>query len=142
MFIALPFVLVRLLSNADDSKNGFYAGFIIFSHALIFLLWLAFNNLEIRIYQNSIAYKTLLFTREINWNEIIDVDLHLGFTGQHPHPKWTFFAGKKSINIDPSYFSRTNNRFLAEAVMSKCINAKISDTVKKIADGKFPWYLI
>ena len=118
LLVAFPAMCVKLLSSYDDSKIVFYIVFILFSHGLIFIFWYCLEKLEIRIYDPSIAYKTLLYVREVNWDDIIDVDLHFGFAGQHPHVKWTFYAGKKSIVIDPSYFSKTDNRFLAEIIVT------------------------
>jgi hypothetical protein len=141
LLVAFPFILVRLLSSHDDPKNAFYIGFILFSHAFVFMFWYSLDKLEIRIYDQSIAYKTSLYTREVSWNDIIDVDLHFGFAGQHPHVKWTFYAGKKSLVIDPSYFSKTDNRFLAEVIVAKCSDARISKSINNMANGKFPWYL-
>ncbi|HEX5152027.1 MAG TPA: hypothetical protein VFW07_11305 [Parafilimonas sp.] len=141
LLIAFPFILVKLLSSYGDPNNVFYIVFIFFAHALIFVFWYSLEKLEIRIYEQSIAYKTFLYIKEVNWDDIIDVDIHFGFAGQHPHVKWTFYAGEKSIVIDPSYFSKTDNRFLAEVIVAKCSNARISKSINNMANGKFPWYL-
>ena len=117
LFVAFPFLLVKLLSDANDPKMNFYIAFIIFTHLLVFFLWFALSKLEIQIYPDALAYRTLFFRKEVNWNEITDIKLDVGFAGQHPHLKWIFFAGRKSISIHPSYFSRINNRFLAEAAI-------------------------
>ena len=141
LLIAFPFVLVKLLSSVDDSKNNLYIIFILFTHLLVLLLWYAIKKLEIQVYEQSIVYKTLFYKRELDWNDIIAVDLHFGFAGQHTHVKWIFSTPQRSIIIDPSYFSRKDNRFLAEVVMDRCSSAHISASIKSMAGGKFPWYV-
>jgi hypothetical protein len=140
--MAFPFVLVKVFSSPTDSKNSFYLIAILFTHALIFIFWYVANKLEIQIYNQSIAYKTLFHFKEMYWEEIIDVDLDFAFTMHHADTRWIFTSVKKSMSISSSYFSKKDNRFLAEAVVAKCSSARISASIKKMAEGKFPWYVL
>lgn len=141
LLLVIPSIAVAFLSSGDNRGSNVYIILILFTHLFVLLLWYAVSKLEIWIDEQAILYKTLFTTKELAWKEIIDVNLHLGFAGQHPHVKWTFSAVEKNITIESSYFSRSDNRLLAAAVIKKCVKARIAPSIESLAAGKFPWYV-
>jgi len=79
----------------------------------------------------------------VKWKEIRASKLSWEIEGGHTaNIYWTIISeANKKIILEPSFYSRKNLRLIAELLIKKSPDAIIDNRIRKIADGKFPWYL-
>lgn len=76
------------------------------------------------------------------WQDVKSSRLSWHFHGHGANIEWAIepFSGR-NISFQPSFYNRKNLRIIAEALVDKCPNAVIDQRIKKMAEGKFPWYI-
>jgi len=145
LYIVIGAPAAWLALQKDDSYDPQQKVFIFIlfalTHLLILFFWYVASQIEIQIYNDSLIYKTAFKTKEIAWRNITESELEFHFHSHGGRAQWNIVSPEKIIKIDPTYFSRKDTRMIAEVLVDKCRSAKISDNVKAMANGKFPWYV-
>lgn len=126
------------VSDAGFIKSMFLIGLSIFAALFYFVL----SRLKIVIDDHGLMMQMLLKTESLRWAEISSSNLSFEFHGHTGDVKWVFERiTKKAFSFSPTFFSRQDLQAVAEALLSKCPKADISEKVRKMAEGKFPWYI-
>lgn len=97
---------------------------------------------QLEIYNEGFTKKELFKTREFFWEDVqsAELDWHFHMHGVNLFMKFRFYNGKDYL-FPLTFYSRKNIQILCEAIVSACPDAKISDKIKNMAEGKFPWYI-
>ncbi len=80
----------------------------------------------------------------ILWDDITFSTVSWTIEGIHTASlNWVFRTkGKKDIEVRLGYYSRADMIILANHLIDRSKEAKISEKIYQIAQGKFPWFLI
>jgi hypothetical protein len=140
---AIFFLFVLAIPNKPEQvsfKNGLLLGALLFFILIGYLL----SKTTIVLENNGLTISRIFSkTTTLFWNEIRVSKLSWQVDGGHTaNIYWQFIAdGNKKISIQPSFYTRKDLRMIAELLIEKSPGAKIDPRIRKIADGKFPWYL-
>lgn len=136
--------LLLLIFILSDTKNADVMAWIAVSVLfIVVLLFYALSKKKIIIDNNAIIQQMVFGKqRTLSWNEIKSSALNWHTHGHGANLGWQIesFTAKR-ISFDPGFYSRRSLRAIAEALTSKCPNATIDSRIKKMAEGKFPWYI-
>jgi hypothetical protein len=106
------------------------------------ILYFVVSKITVTLDNDEIVLKTLLTTSTLAWKDIVSSKLSLEVHAHTGEIRWLITdENGKGLGISPTYFSRRGNRIIAEVLVSKCLFANISDKVRNMAVGKFPWYI-
>lgn len=138
--IGIPAMLLMILDPQEK------AGPYLFVAACIFSLLVLGLSKTFRIYIDN---EVLIFTaygkkRQVKWSELTSSTMGWAVEGGHTASyNWNFHSpDKKEISIPLGYYSRHDMRLLARQTISRAKNAEVSGAVQKVAEGKFPWFLL
>ena len=127
----------------EENKSNFSIDFVLTGFILIIaIFYFVLTKLRITIDNEGLEMKMLFKTETVSWNEITKSNLSFEFHGHTGDVKWVFERfPKKTFSFSPTFFSRKDLQQIAEALVSKKPNAHISEKVRRMSKGKFPWYI-
>lgn len=140
LLICAPWIVLLIFFEPDD-KTSIYVYIALFTHLLFAFFYYAVIKMEIGIYNEGLVYKNIIKTKEVLWDEIVSSELSYDFDMHGGRVKWIFQTREKKLAIEPTYFSRHDNRLLAETLISKAKRATVSENIVMMAHGRFPWYI-
>lgn len=142
LLLGVPVLVAFLEDGTEDhqQKIGIIC-FLVFSHLLFFFFWYVVRKMEIQLYHDSFVYKTAFKTKEIVWQNIMKSEFEFSFHGHSGDVKWRIESPQTTIAMSVGYFSRSDCRLIAEVLVDKYKEAKISENIKAMAKGRFPWYV-
>jgi hypothetical protein len=135
----IAIILLVPARSEFDALKLYLSGLIL----LIFgALYLMLSKVYIVLANDGITFK-LAHRKEqiISWQQITSTKLQWDFTIHSAEPSWVIFYDDTQINFQPSYYKRKDLRPIAEALILKCPALITDKRIKKIAEGKFPWFL-
>jgi hypothetical protein len=128
----------------DKPEHGSAKNYSIVGGLILFTLFYFFLSRTKIILDNEGITVSHIFIKSINvkWNEIKASDISWQIEGHTANIYWTIISdNNKKITLQPSFYSRKNLLLIAEILIEKSPAARIDNRIRKIADGKFPWYL-
>ncbi len=143
LYIITAFLLLLIFIFADTKNAGVMPWVAVSVLFIAILLFFVLSKKKIIIDNNTISQQ-LFFGKErtLNWNEIRNTSLNWHSHGHGANLAWQIESlTAKKISFDPGFYSRKSLRAIAEALTGKCPNAVIDPRIKKMAEGKFPWYI-
>ena len=143
LILFLELVAIFLILNKDDR--------IIFQDYILIIAILIIPMSAVFIYKYSVlkidasglekrSFKTRV---SFKWQEIkrADVEIHTNFFPNTHRHAIKLKSGNKELIILLTDYSRKKVKILCEAIVSTCPDANISDKIRNMAEGKFPWYI-
>jgi hypothetical protein len=138
--VIIVIILLAPVKPEFDSLKLYLSGLVLFIFGALYLM---LSKIYIVLANDGITFKLAYLKKEqtVLWHQITFAKLEWYFTIHSAEPLWVIFYDNTQIKFQPSYYSRKHLRAIAEAFIIKC-SASITDKkIKKIAEGKFPWYL-
>lgn len=141
LITALPLSLAEILDSNHDKR---FLLFIMLLILLCFILYATTKKIKIYIDEDKMVISDFLKNRTLLWTDVSFSDISCSVEGSHSVSlNWIFkTVNKKSVEIKLGYYSRTDMTILANQLIEKAKDARISKKIYNIAQGKFPWYLI
>ena len=143
LFFVLLVLVVFTMAILDKQKatlDDYLCLAFLVSLAVFFVYLPKLTRME--IYNEGFTKKELFKDREFLWEEVLKVDLdwHFHMHGVNLFMKFKFKNSKEYL-FPLTFHSRKNIRILCEAIVSACPDEGVSEKIKNMADGKFPWYI-
>jgi len=130
--------MLKLSGNVTAMIDYFIVGSIIFVNLFYFVV----SRLKIILDDEGFEIHYLIRKDRIRWDSIIKSKISFEVEGHSGDVKWIFQTKEeKTYSFSPSFYSRTNIQKIAEILVEKSLQADISNKVKQMAKGKFPWYI-
>jgi hypothetical protein len=104
-------------------------------------MYVFITNSYVELNNESITAKNPFKTRTIEWKDVARSYFKVIHTGKSSKRMWYFENFEKSIRFATNLYSRRSLQTIAEALVMKCPHAEIDEKIKRIAEGKFPWYI-
>ena len=138
VYILLLFIFANTRKLTEPDSLPLLIGLGIF---LVVYYMLSKNKL---IIDNDELTQQLFFGKQkvLKWREIRSSHLNWHYHGHGADLTWEFIdlTGKK-ISIQTSSYSRKKIRIIAGILVEKCPQADLDERIRRIASGKFPWYI-
>lgn len=133
-----PFLYIKINGDKESIADIFIAIATIVCSAFYFVM----SRIQIHIDNDGIVLKTLLSINSMEWKHVKSSKLSFEVHAHSGDIKWIIAnENGEGLRISPTYFSRKDNQFIAEALLAKCKCANISDKITNMAAGRFPWYI-
>jgi hypothetical protein len=134
----LPFILAKFSGEHIRGIDWFIAGSLV----LTLLIYYMGMKLKIVLDNDGFEIHNIFRKQRLNWLEIRQSKLSFEIEAHSGDIKWVFRTAEgREYSFSPSYFSRYSIQKIAEALIRKSPSALISDKIRNIAEGKFPWYI-
>ena len=135
----LPGIFLMIM---EPTKKG---GAWLFVAACLFSLLVYAISRSMKIYLDDewLFYSAYGRTRRVRWSDMTASSVGWTIEGGHTASySWHFRTlDNKLLEIPLGYYSRSDICLLANQVVSRAKNAKLSLEVHRFADGRFPWFL-
>lgn len=131
------FLFLGIQENLENNEQYF----MLIPIGIMVLIWLGYRKAQITIDNDGLTHKTIFFTKQFLWSEVIKTYIkyrHHGKSGSH---YWFFELAGRRVKFSTAFYSRKSLQKIAEAVVEKCKNAAIEERIQKMAEGRFPWYI-
>jgi c-di-AMP phosphodiesterase-like protein len=136
----IPVIAFIVFANTTENDNSLK---IISALALIIpvAIYIFITNSYLELDNEGITQKNPFRTKSILWKEVTRSYFRVIHTGKSSKRMWYFENPAKSFRFTTNLYSRKALRSVAEALVTKCPEARIEQKVINIAEGKFPWYI-
>ena len=145
LYIMAAIFFLFVFTVFDKPEQTSIKGYCILGGLILFTLFSYFLSKTRIILDNEGITVSHLFNKStsIQWNEIKTSGISWQMEGIHTaNIYWTILSDhNKKITLQPSFYSRKNLRLIAETLIEKSPGARIDTLTRKVADGRFPWYL-
>lgn len=144
LFVFAGLLILMIIIYLDKPSWRSVAFHLCLLSLSVFLLLIYFLSRKKIIIDNHGIQQELGFgkIKKMNWDEVSNSELEWHYHGHGANQTWNIQGNGKKIIIYPEHYSRNDLRVLAEALVNKAFRAAISEKVRKMAEGKFPWYRI
>lgn len=145
LYIMAAIFFLFVFTAFDKPEHSSVKGYCILGGLIVFTLFSYFLSKTRIILDNEGITVSHIFNKStsIKWNEIKASGIAWQIEGGHTaNIYWTILSdNNKKITLQPSFYSRKNLRLIAEILVEKSKGAIIDTRTRRIAEGRFPWYL-
>jgi hypothetical protein len=140
LLMLIPILIAIVIANTTngDSTLKWVSGLMLL---IPIGMYIFITNSYIELDNEGLTHKNPFKIKSIPWSEVTVSYFKIVHTGKSSKRMWYFEGTAKRFRFSTNLYSRKALKTIAEALVTKCPDARIEQKIVSIAEGKFPWYI-